>query len=593
MQEVPSSNLGAPTIIFNGLRQFRIPRKIASAKVLLKERTASRNNRIPRDQINMRNGREDEDRGNLSKGARIGLVKKVLAGILLFSVATSSTAFAAKKELPFQTLRVVYHREITTETIGEPIGKTRVEDVIYVDVKQKKQRKETTYIWYAKDGIVKETRTEVEILADGKIYRMDFNNKKAVWESWNLPLYEVCFFAGSVKPVVQEEVLGKSCAVYKADHPDPNMWEEDWCWDEAQIILKKKSKNFSGQETLEAVQLEENTPIDPVRFEIPPDFEVMSESEQYVTSTRARDEMKWKAVGGEPERSPFNTLKMTVREKNRWVDSAVSNQEHEAENPEIVVWYFDFGQMRKREEVKNLENPRIDALFIYDGRKVYSIDKRTKVAAENDHPLVLSDFFFQRPEDAKLLGQMELLGRKCDVYESTGVYGAEPTKVRSWVWNGILVKSEEKGGDLTRIWEATEIEENPPVAPGIFEVPHEVEIRGMDWKPDYSKAGPREIFDLLAIGCLTCKGMTDLYPEKISDTAGLLPGFDEAFWEAIESPSGHKGYRYIYSSKPEGFELIARPVSVPGDTYFVDETAIVRKGGKNGSVVEDLKKRFN
>jgi len=79
----------------------------------------------------------------------------------------------------------------------------------------------------------------------------------------------------------------------------------------------------------------------------------------------------------------------------------------------------------------------------------------------------------------KKLGEEELLGKSCNIYEFTEA-GAT-TKV--WIWKNMLIKMQAKQGEMEVTMEATELKETSDFPGGTFDVPANVNFKEMQDQP--------------------------------------------------------------------------------------------------------------
>ncbi|HTZ11646.1 MAG TPA: type II secretion system protein GspG [Candidatus Margulisiibacteriota bacterium] len=150
------------------------------------------------------------------------------------------------------------------------------------------------------------------------------------------------------------------------------------------------------------------------------------------------------------------------------------------------IVYIDTVNNRRRDEETEIFVPgklqdKRDELNIFDGKKYYHIDLAKGVATYLDYSKEgnfyswIDDAAFS---DANPVGSEEILGKRCRVYDAG--------QIRTWSWNGLILKQISRNENSYSSLSATNIEENLPLSEDIFKLPDSIKtqlVQGVIQKP--------------------------------------------------------------------------------------------------------------
>ena len=157
-----------------------------------------------------------------------------------------------------------------------------------------------------------------------------------------------------------------------------------------------------------------------------------------------------------------NTMGEISGEKVKYID-AVNNKIRIETNTTTTMGDFSKGS---------------EELEINDGKRSYNIDLKKKRGAyvdmpdKNKFPIYIDSW--PSESDAKsLIGTEDILGKKCSIYSF--IKGS-----KTWLWDGITLKEENKYDGTYDLTEATSIEENIAIDAAKFSAPKDVSIKSFD-----------------------------------------------------------------------------------------------------------------
>lgn len=173
-----------------------------------------------------------------------------------------------------------------------------------------------------------------------------------------------------------------------------------------------------------------------------------------------------------PEPPPFKTAKIVykVSEKKDWWHS---------ESIETV--YIDIENNRRRTEAsntsiyneKNKKEIKTQMITIADSKKIYFINPGINAEAMDQISESWVAWTDHLLEDKAIIGEEEILGRKCKIYQLEGILKG----VKVWAWQGITLKEERLSEETNRLKEAIEIEENISLNNIQFELPKDIPMK--------------------------------------------------------------------------------------------------------------------
>lgn len=138
------------------------------------------------------------------------------------------------------------------------------------------------------------------------------------------------------------------------------------------------------------------------------------------------------------------------------------------------IVYIDAQHNRRRDEETEVFTPgkiqtKRDELNIFDGKRYYHIDLAKGVATYLDYSKE-GDFYAwidnALPAKEEPVGTEEILGKKCRIYE-TG-------QIKTWFWNGLILKQRSRNEDAYSSLSAISIEENVPLSDEMFKLPSSI-----------------------------------------------------------------------------------------------------------------------
>ncbi len=187
----------------------------------------------------------------------------------------------------------------------------------------------------------------------------------------------------------------------------------------------------------------------------------------------------WVAQG---EEAPFRTIRMTYQAQSTMFDEneklvfvkewtevktvdAVQGKYRTEKTGRVLMGEFEIGQ---------------ESLSIYDGEKLYHVDTKRNTATYTEWPAAIDKKEIWRMvvgapliEEAETsIGQEEILGRPCNIYEEEGF--------KHWVWKGLLLKEESHLERIIQVTVAVQIEEEIEVPQALFELPEGMTAQTME-----------------------------------------------------------------------------------------------------------------
>jgi len=187
----------------------------------------------------------------------------------------------------------------------------------------------------------------------------------------------------------------------------------------------------------------------------------------------------WVAQG---EEAPFRTIRMTYQAQSTMFDEnekpvfvkewtevktvdAVQGKYRIEKTGRALMGEFEIGQ---------------DELSFYDGKRLYHVDAKRNTATYTEWPTAIDKKEIWRMvvgapliEEAETsIGQEEILGRPCNIYEEEGF--------KHWVWKGLLLKEESHLERIVQGTVAVQIEEEIEVPQALFELPEGMEAKTME-----------------------------------------------------------------------------------------------------------------
>jgi general secretion pathway protein G len=136
--------------------------------------------------------------------------------------------------------------------------------------------------------------------------------------------------------------------------------------------------------------------------------------------------------------------------------------------------YIDALHNKRRDEETEVFIPgkiqtKRDELNIFDGKRYYHIDLAKGVATYLDYSKE-GDFYAwidnALPAEGEPVGTEEILGKDCRIYE-TG-------QIKTWFWNGLILKQRSRNEDAYSSLSAISIEENLPLSDELFKLPSSI-----------------------------------------------------------------------------------------------------------------------
>jgi general secretion pathway protein G len=204
------------------------------------------------------------------------------------------------------------------------------------------------------------------------------------------------------------------------------------------------------------------------------------------------------------------------------------------------IVYIDTVNNRRRDEETEIFVPgklqgKRDELNIFDGKRYYHIDLAKGVATYLDYSKEgnfyswIDDAAFS---DANPAGSEEVLGKRCRIYE-TG-------QIKTWSWNGLILKQRSRNESAYSSLSAISIEENLPLSEDIFKLPEAIKaqlVQGVLQKPTkvYSQevaATPPPAQENISTGKAVTQESLPLPAAQLSD---------EGIEKILKAPQGQKG----------------------------------------------------
>jgi hypothetical protein len=164
------------------------------------------------------------------------------------------------------------------------------------------------------------------------------------------------------------------------------------------------------------------------------------------------------------------------------IESAVIKKEITMMGQKLnAIWYIDdFGRKESVEmTIKNGIAQGVDKHIrtLMEGSSVITVDLDLKVGNRMELPEKPVNYLQITPEISekykiKENDEEEIAGKKCRKYSSEITQMGHTMQMKTWVWKGLVLKSETSaGGMVVAVETATEIEENASVPEDKFKVP--------------------------------------------------------------------------------------------------------------------------
>ena len=166
------------------------------------------------------------------------------------------------------------------------------------------------------------------------------------------------------------------------------------------------------------------------------------------------------------EKKYFGTEKAYVKTITETDGQVTSEQE---------MWFTDYGRKMKSIVIIHMEGyGDFTTHSIAIGETVYTLGDDGKVAKESRREGL--DFMNLTPEDIKKykieeLGTEECMGKECIKYSQEQRVLLSKAKAISWIWGGIVLRSEMKNGRMEAITRVTELKEDIDFPDDFFDVP--------------------------------------------------------------------------------------------------------------------------
>jgi hypothetical protein len=145
-----------------------------------------------------------------------------------------------------------------------------------------------------------------------------------------------------------------------------------------------------------------------------------------------------------------------------------------------AIWYIDeFGQKESVEMTMADKHVRT----LMEGTSVIAVDLNLNVGNRMELPEKPVNYLQLTPEVREKYkiregDEEEIAGKKCRKYSLEAMQMGQPLQVTTWVWKGLVLKSESAGnGMVFAIETATEIQENVPVPADKLIVPENAVIQ--------------------------------------------------------------------------------------------------------------------
>lgn len=196
-----------------------------------------------------------------------------------------------------------------------------------------------------------------------------------------------------------------------------------------------------------------------------------------------------------------------------------------------TTYFEDYGRREAKYTTTSVKIPGMNMeqttnqLTIMDGDWMYSIDLDKKTGYKMKPPVLGDLAEGQKTNDlgkvgmemleqmgGKKIGEEEILGKKCEVWEIPSVNS------KIWIWKGITLKTETNIMGMEMNQKTTKLETNVSVPNEKFEIPGDVTIseeNPMDKLKDMN-------IDLKNLKDLDLEKMKDLNPEKLKEAQEAL-----------------------------------------------------------------------
>ena len=185
----------------------------------------------------------------------------------------------------------------------------------------------------------------------------------------------------------------------------------------------------------------------------------------------------------------FMTLYLSAQEVKYEIKSAIIKKEVVAmgQKFEAVTYIDDFGQKESAEiTLKNGIADGVDKHIrtIADGSSVINVDLDLNVANRMNLPDKPINYLQLTPEirekyKIEETGEEKITGKLCQKYSFEVTQMGQTMQIKTWVWKGIVLKSEMSGnGMVVSIETATEIQEDVDVPADKLIVPEGITITG-------------------------------------------------------------------------------------------------------------------
>jgi uncharacterized protein (DUF2147 family) len=146
-----------------------------------------------------------------------------------------------------------------------------------------------------------------------------------------------------------------------------------------------------------------------------------------------------------------------------------------------ATWYIDDSGRKESVDmtIKNGMAQGVDkhVRTLMIGDTVVTVDMDLKVAHKMALPEKPINYLQITPDieekyKLKENGEEDVAGKKCKKYSLEIMQMGQTLHLKTWVWKGLVLKSETAGNGMTfAIETATEVQENVPVSSGVFSLP--------------------------------------------------------------------------------------------------------------------------
>ncbi|WP_293709422.1 hypothetical protein [uncultured Parabacteroides sp.] len=183
----------------------------------------------------------------------------------------------------------------------------------------------------------------------------------------------------------------------------------------------------------------------------------------------------------------FVTTVLKAQEAKYELKSAIIKKETIAMGQKLEsTWYMDdYGKKESSEtvmKVGGVAGVEKHLLTIMDGNFVINVDLDMKTASRMKMPQEPVNYLNLSPEiiekfKVKENGEEEVAGKLCKKYSLEITQMGQTAEVSTWVWKGLVLKSEMgANGMVVMKEEVVEIEENPAVPADKFVVPEGITV---------------------------------------------------------------------------------------------------------------------